>query len=116
MDLLVDFVQEHLGTALGLFVGGLAKWFWDKYNPKEKAEVTTTEIENGTKVVELYKDALDDLGTRYENKFKELNDLWEKKTQILKEEIEFLKRERDLWKKKYNDLLKEHNRYKKEHP
>ena len=111
---LVDFFKDYAGEALALFLGGLINFIFNKR--KEKAGVTTTEIENGSKVVDLYKEALDDLPIRYEKKFSELNELWEKKVQILKEEIEFLKRERDLWKKKYNDLLKEYNRYKKDHP
>lgn len=109
-----DFLKEYLGEGIALLVGGLIKWIFDKR--KERAEVTGDEIENGASVVKLYKDALDDLPTRYDAKFTELNELFEQKVKILKEEIEFLKRERDLWKKKYNDLYKEYQKYKKEHP
>lgn len=111
---LFDFLKDYIGEAVALFLGGLIKWFFDKR--KEKVDLTTTEISNGSEVVKLYKDALDDLPVRYEHKFKELVELFEQKEKLLKEEIEFLKRERDLWKKKYNELLKEYNKYKREHP
>jgi hypothetical protein len=37
------------------------------------------EIENADKLVKLYKEALDDLGIRYEAKFREFSDLSDKK-------------------------------------
>jgi len=118
-----NFLKEYAGEAIILFLGGLVKWIWDKYNPKEKAEVATTEIDNGIKVVGLYKDALDDLGTRYETKYvhleemsKNIADLFEKKEQILLKEIEYHTKQTALYKKMYDDKVREFNKYKKEHP
>lgn len=134
MDLVFEFLKENINAAIGLLVGGFFKWLWDKYNPREKAEVATTEIDNGSAVVKMYKDALDDLPVRFkedlqaqedrwqkkievlEEKFANLEHLAQEKERVLREEISLLKRERDLWKKRYNDLFKEHNKYKKEHP
>ena len=76
----------------------------------------TTEIDNESKIIDLYKNALDDLPHRFEDRFTGLTQLFEQKEKILREELSFLSKERDLWKKKYNDLLKEHRQYKKEHP
>ena len=76
----------------------------------------TTGINNESKIIDLYKNALDDLPHRFEERFTGLTGLFEQKEKILREELSFLSKERDLWKKKYNDLLKEHRQYKKEHP
>lgn len=120
---LVSFFEKYAGDAIILFLGGLVKWIWDKYNPKEKAEVASSEIDNGVKVVELYKNALDDLGSRYEKKYahleemsKNISDLFEKKEQILMKEIEYHTKQTALYKKMYDDKVREFNKYKKEHP
>lgn len=83
----------------------------------------TTEIENGTKVVELYKNALDDLAERYEVKYKHVEDmsqniekLFDKKEQVLQQEIEYHKKQAALYKKMYDEKVREFNKYKKEHP
>lgn len=106
--------QAYFGEVLTLAVGAFFGWFFQR--KKQKAEVSSSEIDNGVKVVEMYKSALDDLPARFEEKFQNLNELFSQKERILKEEIDFLKKERDLWKRKYNELLKEHRQYKKEHP
>jgi hypothetical protein len=131
---LFEFFKDHLGTGIGLFIGGLIKWLFDKWNPKEKADVKTTEIDNGSKVVDLYKEALDDLPIRYKKELNDQEEIWTKKVilleqrfdnldanskekeRIFREEIDFLKRERDLWKRKYNELYREYQKYKNEHP
>jgi hypothetical protein len=83
----------------------------------------TTEIENGTKVVELYKNALDDLANRYELKYKHVQEmsaniekLFEKKEQALIEECEYHKKQAALYKKMYDDKVREFNKYKRDHP
>lgn len=81
-----------------------------------KKVAETTEIDNDSKIIDLYKNALDDLPHRFEERFTGLTQLFEQKEKILREELSFLSKERDLWKKKYTDLLKEHKQYKKEHP
>lgn len=102
-------------------VGGFFGWFFTRR--KQNAEATGSEIDNGSKVVELYKNALDDLSVRYEDKYKhvqEMSDnianLFEKKEQILLQEIEYHKKQAALYKKMYDDKVREFNKYKKEHP
>jgi hypothetical protein len=83
----------------------------------------TIDIENGSKVVDLYKEALDDLGIRYEEKYKHveqmsrnISDLFDSKEKTLLQEIEYHKKQTALYKKMYDDKVKEFVKYKKEHP
>lgn len=95
-----------------------------------KKVAETTDIENGGKLVDLYKEALDDLGLRYEEKYKHVAEMSEgveklhkQKEAILLKEIEYHKEQAEyqgkqaaFYKKAYNDEVKAHNKYKKEHP
>lgn len=83
----------------------------------------TIDIENGSKVVDLYKDALDDLGIRYEEKYKHvlemsknISNLFDAKEKTLLQEIEYHKKQTALYKKMYDDKNREFIKYKKEHP
>lgn len=87
----------------------------------------TTEIENGVKVIDLYKSALDDLNNRYEKKYRELelssneklaslDELYKRKEAHLMKEVEFHAKQSALFEKMYNEKVKEHNKYKREHP
>lgn len=86
----------------------------------------TTEIENGSKVVTMYKDALDDLNTRYSKKFEELESsstnklqaleaLYKQKEAHLMKEVEYHAKQSALYEKMYNDKVKEFNKYKRDH-
>jgi NifU-like protein involved in Fe-S cluster formation len=57
-----------------------------------EAENTGKEIDNADKLVKLYKEAIDDLGGRYETKFKEITELYENKVKLLQDEINLHKR------------------------
>jgi flagellar basal body-associated protein FliL len=88
-----------------------------------KKVAETTDIENGGKVVDLYKEALDDLGIRYEEKYKHvqemstnISNLFDAKEKTLLQEIEYHKKQTALYKKMYDDKVKEFTKYKKEHP
>lgn len=117
---LLDFiptVDNIIGTVIGAFVA----WFFTR--KKQKADTTTVEIDNGSKVVDLYKEALDDLPNRYAEKYKHIEEmatavekLFEKKEQILMQEIEYQKKQVALYKKMYDEKVKEFNKYKREHP
>lgn len=83
----------------------------------------TTDIENGSKVVDLYKEALDDLGIRYEQKYRHLDEmstniskLFDSKEKTLLQEIDYHKKQTALYKKMYDDKNREFIKYKKEHP
>ncbi len=97
---------EHFGTFIGAILTGLAGFIFGrrKQNAETEtieAENTGKEIDNADKLVKLYKDALDDLGNRYEAKFKEFSDLAERKVKLLEDEINLHKR--------INAQLKEEN-------
>jgi hypothetical protein len=118
---MLEFFKEYLGEAIALLFGGLINWLFNKR--KEKATVTSSEIDNGSKVVDLYKSALDDLPVRFEEKYKHLEEmslkvekLFEQKEKILLQEIEYHKKQAALYKKMYDDKVKEFNSYKKAHP
>lgn len=114
-------------TATGS-VGGFFGWFFTR--KKQDVEVVgmvvdneVKEIDKDSKVVELYKNALDDLSVRYEAKYREIEvrhsniqSLFDKKEKILQQELELLKKQVALYKKMYDDKVKEFNKYKKEHP
>ena len=117
-------------SGTGYFTLLFAKSKYQQEVAKLKVEVLqaqktaeTTDIENGAKVVDLYKEALDDLPARYEEKFKQVSEmakqvekLFEKKEAILLQEIDYHKKQAALYKKMYDDKVKEFVKYKKEHP
>lgn len=118
---MIDFISPYFGELFSALIAGFFGWFFTKR--KQNADATSTEIENGSKVVQLYKDALDDLPLRFEDKYKHLEEmalniekLFEKKELILMQEIEYHKKQAALYKKMYDDKVKEFNSYKKEHP
>jgi hypothetical protein len=118
---MTELLSQYLGEIVTTIIGGFAGWFFTRR--KQKADVTTTEIENGSKVVDLYKSALDDLPIRFEEKYKHLEEmgvkieqLFAQKEKILLQEIEYHKKQAALYKKMYDDKVKEFNQYKREHP
>ena len=118
---MIDFFTNYLGEGIALFIGALINYLFNKR--KEYASVTTQEIENGSKVVDLYKAALDDLPIRFEEKYKHLEQmaikieqLFAQKEKIMLQEIEYHKKQAALYKKMYDDKVREFNLYRKEHP
>jgi hypothetical protein len=124
-------------SALVTMVGGtgyftfiFAKSKYKQEVEKLRVEVSTAQksaetidIENGSKVVDLYKEALDDLGVRYEEKYKHvqemsqnISNLFDAKEKTLLQEIEYHKKQTALYKKMYDDKNREFIKYKKEHP
>ena len=116
-----EIIHPYLSEGFTLLLAGFTAWFFTR--KKQKVEVDNTEIDNGDKVIKRYKDALDDLDGRYEKKYKHLEEmskniekLFEKKEQVLLQEIEYHKKQAALYKKMYDDKVREFNKYKKEHP
>ncbi len=92
-------------------------------NATAQKSAETIDIDNGSKVVDLYKEALDDLPSRYEEKYKHVQEmahnvekLFAQKESLLLQEIEYHKKQAALYKKMYDDKVKEFQKYKKEHP
>ncbi|RNA63512.1 hypothetical protein D1631_17100 [Chryseobacterium nematophagum] len=88
---------ENFGAFLGAILTGIAGFLFGK--KKLQAEIAgmsadneAKEIENADKLVKLYKEALDDLGNRYEIKFKELSSIYDSKIKLLEDEINLHKR------------------------
>jgi hypothetical protein len=116
-----ELISPYLSEGFSATLAALVAWFFTR--KKQNVEVTTTEIDNGAKVVDLYKSALDDLSIRYENKYKHveemsknISDLFDSKEKTLLQEIEYHKKQTALYKKMYDDKVKEFTKYKKEHP
>jgi len=123
-----EIVRPYLSEAFTALIVGLPTWYFTKR--KNNADATTTEIDNGAKVVDLYKSALDDLPVRYEERYKHIDDiakgvekLFEQQKEILLKQIEYHKQQAEyqgkqaaFYKKMYNDEVRAHNKYKREHP
>ncbi|SNA83435.1 conserved hypothetical protein [Flavobacterium psychrophilum] len=121
-------LQPYLSEFFTAVIGAFVAWFFTRKKQevdvkKQEADVTTTDIDNGAKVVDLYKSAMDDLGVRYEEKYKHIaemskniSDLFDAKEKVLLQEIEYHKKQTALYKKMYDDKVKEFLKYKKEHP
>lgn len=116
-----ELIRPYFSEAFTATIGGLVAWFFTRR--KQKAEVTGSEIDNGSKVVELYKSALDDLSHRYEQKYQDIENrcehiekLFESKEKLLQQELELLRKQVILYKKMYDDKNREFIKYKKEHP
>lgn len=73
-----------------------------------EADVESKEIDNGSKVIDLYKQALDDLEQRSEKKFLELEKMYTRKTELLEKEIFEIEKS---YKRKVK-LLEDENRLK----
>jgi hypothetical protein len=113
MGLFTEHIIPHIEAFIGAVLTGLAGFLFGKR--KLRAEVAGMnadnegkEIENAEKLVKLYKETLDDLGSRYEAKFKGFSDLSDKKVALLQEQIDFQKRINEQLKAE-NNLLKAEN-------
>lgn len=96
-----QFISEHIAPHIGTFVGailtGIAGFLFGK--KKLQAEIDGMsadnegkDIENTEKLVKIYKETIDDLGSRYESKFKEVTEIYESKIKLLNDEINLHKR------------------------
>jgi hypothetical protein len=84
-----DFFTSYLGELLTVIIAGFGGWFFGR--KKQAVEIQSTEIDNGAKAVNLYKETLDDLGVRYEQKYKDVVALYESREKLLRDEIIMLK-------------------------
>lgn len=91
-----------LFTALGAFLGKLVDWIFNKR--KFRAEAAGTELNNATKIHEIYAGLMDDLGKRYEEKYQQITRLYEDKIKLLNDEIGFLHRNIKVLKSENTEL------------
>lgn len=111
---LMAAVYGAIGTGLGTGV----TWIFNKksHQAKAKAEIETAEsleIDNEIKLADYYKKLLDDLGNRYEDKYKSLADTYGRKEKVLEDEIKLLSN-RNQSLQKENSALKKMNKELKE--
>lgn len=109
----MQFLTDNLMSLLGFLFGsgGILLWFLEKKKYNEtiagmRAENENKEIENDSKIITIYKESLDDLGKRYEDKFKDLVETYERKIKLMKEENELQERIITGLKREINDLRK----------
>jgi hypothetical protein len=108
---MIQFLMDNLIGILGFLFGsgGIVLWFLErkKYNEVVaglKAENESKELDNNTKLINLYKESLDDLGARYEAKFKDVTDAYDRKMKLLEEEINLRERIITSLKRENRDL------------
>ena len=85
--------------------GGLSGFLFSKH--KRKAETNNLEISNTEKLLNQYREVLDDLTARNEKKFIELEAAYERKIKVLEEEIKIHKRLIEAFKQEIIILKKQ---------
>jgi len=90
-----EFLIEHLSKLIVGGVFGFLGWIFGRKKQR---------IDEENAIIKQYKDALDDLDTRYKKKFDDLES-----------EIEKVKQSVVVWKNKYQALKREFDNYKKKH-
>lgn len=110
----MNFIQENIGQILSyLFgAGGALAFIFERRKNKAvtkgvEADAEAKEIHNGGKVIDLYKQALDDLENRYEKKYQEITALYERKMKVLEDEIKLHKRVVTMLKKENTELIRQ---------
>lgn len=114
----MNFITDNLPTILGYLFGGgtLTAYLFERKKNQAiakgvEADVSTKEIDNSTKVIELYKNSLDDLEKRYENKYVEITTFFEKRVTMLTEEIQHIEGLYARKNKLLEDEIKLKNRF-----
>lgn len=109
MDQITLWISSILATITGTgyftFLFTKAKYKVEILQAKENAE--TTAIDNDIKLSGHYKEILDDLKTRYENRYKEFEDLMNRKMNMLEEELKLKDRKIKLQQQEIIELKKE---------
>jgi len=83
-------------------VSGAVAWYYERN--KRVQELKSAELNNSEKIIDMYQQALDDLGKRFEMRI-----------EILEKDIVRLNSEVLDWKGKYSSLKKQFDDYKKKH-
>lgn len=114
----MNFIQENIGQILGyLFgAGGLSAFLFERRKNTAvtkgvEADADAKEINNGTKVIDLYKEALDDLQNRYEKRYNEISEMFEKKYQLMRDEMQQLEASFERKNKLLEDEIKLKNKF-----
>ena len=91
-----DILEIIINSLAAGGLGGFFGWFFThkKLNAEAEGEEENTKskmIDNEIKLSDYYQKMLDDLGTRYEEKFQNVEKLYTNKERVLKNEINMLK-------------------------
>jgi len=109
MDTILVYITSLLtaigGTGYFTFLFAKSKYKVEVLQAKENAE--TTAIDNDIKLSGHYKEILDDLKNRYESRYKEFEDMMNRKYQLLEEEIKIKDRKIKLQQQEIVELKKE---------
>jgi hypothetical protein len=98
-----------LAAAGGGGLTQLANWYFGK--KKNREELKGKVIDNEIKLSDYYKELLDNLSVRYEEKYRDVVMLYEKKERILNDEIDLLHRKIKMLKQENVDLRKKLKEY-----
>lgn len=114
----MNYVLENLPTLLGYLFGAGGVFAFISERKKNKAvasgleaDADSKEIDNSSKVVDLYKEALDDLQNRYEKRYNEVAEMFEKKYQMMREEMQQLEDSFERKNKLLEDEIKLKNKF-----
>ena len=109
MDTITIFITSILtaigGTGYFTFLFAKSKYKVEVLQAKENAE--TTAIDNDIKLSSHYKEILDDLKDRYEKRYKEFEDIMNRKFMLLEEELKLKDRKIKLQQLEIIELKKE---------
>ena len=109
MDQIILWIGSILtaitGTGYFTFLFAKSKYKVEVLQAKENAKKTA--IDNDIKLSGHYKEILDDLKTRYENRYKEFEDSMLRKVSLLEEEIKIKDRKIKLQQQEIIELKKE---------
>jgi len=98
---MIKFLSENWVTITTLF-SGIAAWYYERN--KRVQDIKAAELNNSEKIIEMYQQALDDLGKRFEIRI-----------EVLEKDIIRLNSEVLDWKGKYSSLKKQFEDYRKKH-
>jgi predicted RNase H-like nuclease (RuvC/YqgF family) len=114
----MNFITDNIVLIVSTIFGGgsLTAYIFERSKNKAitkgvEADVDSKEIANSTKIINQYKDALEDLPARYELKYLEMEKLWEKKVGMLLEEIRQLESSYERKTKLLEDEIKLKNKF-----
>jgi hypothetical protein len=109
MDNILVYITSILGAIGGTgyftFLFAKSKYKVEVLQAKENAE--TTAIDNDIKLSGHYKEILDDLKNRYETRYKEFEELMNRKISLLEEELKLKDRKIKLQQQEITELKKE---------
>ncbi len=77
---MLELLKEHIALLLSTLITGLGGWFFGR--KKAEAETETSQIENAEKLLNYYKNLVDDLGIRLEKAIDNLQ-----KSEVEKQEV-----------------------------